>query len=243
LGVGYLLGLFGRYLLRKVYTDHLSVLVIIFALPFFTQAIAEVYLSACGAVSVLVVGIMMGMERTAQSKEVNKLLVYIWQVTGIILDIIMCFTAALVTVIDAMPHLPMNQYTTILVSYLLYYVLRFVGFLLFSPIISRLSYGIDFKSVLVCVWGGIKGPYTLELVAQLVTEGLIKNLSTAQIMFVQIVGLYLLSVVINGSITRIMLNILGLTDISTARQINMSNCMRHIFTKRERTIAILKMDR
>jgi sodium/hydrogen exchanger 10/11 len=97
--------------------------------------------------------------------------------------------------------------------------------------------------VLVCVWGGIKGPYTLELVAQLVTEGLIKNLSTAQIMFVQIVGLYLLSVVINGSITRIMLNILGLTDISTARQINMSNCMRHIFTKRERTIAILKMDR
>jgi sodium/hydrogen exchanger 10/11 len=141
LGVGYLLGLFGRYLLRKVYTDHLSVLVIIFALPFFTQAISQVYLSACGAVSVLVVGIMMGMERTAQSKEVNKLLVYIWQVTGIILDIIMCFTAALVTVIDAMPHLPMNQYTTILVSYLLYYVLRFVGFLLFSPIINRLSYG------------------------------------------------------------------------------------------------------
>jgi hypothetical protein len=90
---------------------------------------------------VLVVGIMMGMELCAQSKEVNKLLVYIWQVTGIILDIIMCFTAALVTVIDAMPHLPMNQYTTILVSYLLYYVLRFVGFLLFSPIISRLSYG------------------------------------------------------------------------------------------------------
>jgi sodium/hydrogen exchanger 10/11 len=75
-------------------------------LPFFTQAISEVYLSACGTVSVLVVGIMMGMERTAQSKEVNKLLVYIWQVTGIILDIIMCFTAALVTVIDAMPIFP-----------------------------------------------------------------------------------------------------------------------------------------
>jgi sodium/hydrogen exchanger 10/11 len=36
---------------------------------------------------------------------------------------------------------------------------------------------------------------------------------------------------------------MGLTKISMARQVNMNNCMKHIFNKRERTIAILKMDR
>ena len=134
-----------------------------------------------------------------------------------------------------------SSYILVVVSYILYYMVRFVCFLLFSPLTSRLGYGIDLKSLMICVWCGIKCPFSVILTQVFMKYDL--QVYRNRERYFYIMGIYILSIFVNGTFTRTLMDFFNLRKISLARQINMNNCIKHIFTKRERTIAILKMDR
>jgi sodium/hydrogen exchanger 10/11 len=240
--MGYGAGYIGKILLRKMSTDRLSILVMCFGIPLFTYAISEAYISGYGVTSVLMVGIMMGLERTSLPQDIDKFLTNMWKVVGVLMDIVVILWAAIFMAIHSIPLLNWTDGVLILVTYLMYYLIRFVCFLLFSPILSRLGYGMNLKNMIVCVWAGLKAPFSLILGVHLINARSETD-PVARKFMSHYFSVYVLALLINGSFLRTVLNFMGLTKISMARQVNMNNCMKHIFNKRERTVAILKMDR
>ncbi|XP_044263875.1 sodium/hydrogen exchanger 11-like isoform X4 [Tribolium madens] len=239
---GYLSGVLGQCLIRRMYSDRMSVILMISALPFFTYSVSQIFLSGCGSVSVITLGIMMSIERTAVSKNIDNFLTNYWELIAYIMDTVVLALSATYAGCYVIPFMNWEAFVLIIVAYVVNYVLRFVSFLLFSPIISRLGYGMELKAMVVCVWGGIKSPFGYLVVFNFVKRHAFKT-QGENIFFFYIFGLSIISMLINGTFCRTILKVLGFTNISMARQVNMNNCMKHIFTKRDRIIAILKMDR
>ncbi|XP_008199714.2 solute carrier family 9 member C1-like [Tribolium castaneum] len=238
---GYFVGLLGRYMMRTLYRYPLTIFMISFGFPFFTFFLSDIYISGCGSISVMILGTMMAMERSVLAKETNQFLTDMWETIGYSLDAVMCVTITLLATVEVATIVTTSAYIRIIVTYLTYYSIRFICFLLFAPIISRLGYGMDLKCMIVCVWSGLKSPFSLALSLIFVEDAI--SAEKMKRIFFQCVGIYFLSVLINGTFTRKILEFLGLREISMARKINMTNCMKHIFTKRNKTVAILKMDR
>ncbi|XP_044264363.1 sodium/hydrogen exchanger 10-like [Tribolium madens] len=238
---GYLMGLIGRYMMRTMHRYPFTISLISFSFPYFTFFLSDLYISGCGSISVMTLGTMMAIERTVLAKETNQFLNDIWEIIGYVLDAVMCVTIALLATVKIARVAHFSSYIRIIVTYLTYYSIRFICFLLFSPIISRLGYGMDLKCMIVCVWSGLKSSFSLALSLIFIEDEL--ELEKMKRIFFQCVGIYFLSVLINGTFTKKILEFLGLREISIARKINMTNCMKHIFTKRNKTVAILKMDR
>ncbi|EFA06222.2 Sodium/hydrogen exchanger 10-like Protein [Tribolium castaneum] len=239
---GYLAGVLGRCLIRRMYTDRMSVILMLSALPFFTYSVSHVYFSGCGSVSVITLGIMMGLERTALTKNIDSFLTNYWEFVAYVMDTVIIAISATYAGCYVIPHMNWEAFVLIIVAYVVNYVLRFVSFLLFSPLISRLGYGMGLKAMVVCVWGGIKSPFSYLVVFNFVKRHIFET-HGENLFFFYIFGLSIVSMLINGTFCETILKFLGFTNISMARQVNMNNCMKHIFTKKGRIIAILKMDR
>lgn len=57
------------------------------------------------------------------------------------------------------------------------------------------------------------------------------------------IGLVVMTLIVNVSLTPIFLKLMGMYDLSLARQANMNNSMRYVLNRRTKAIAVLKMDR
>ncbi|XP_063905623.1 sodium/hydrogen exchanger 10-like isoform X3 [Zophobas morio] len=238
---GFLFGYVGRYMMRKMCTNRLSVYLICLGMPFMAHSFSEVYTSGCGSISVLIMGAMMGMERTALPKEIDMFLIDFWNVAAFIVDTVLLLKCAMLVATNFGPILPWYQYPLTLVVYVIAYMARFLCFLVFLPILKKLGYGMNLKYIIVCTWGALKGPFGL-----LTTTGAGEykvHPEHGRLFLFHITALYFFSVFINGTFITLILSFLGLSKISMARQVNMNNCMKHIFAKRDKTVAVLKMDK
>ncbi|RZC32726.1 sodium/hydrogen exchanger 10-like, partial [Asbolus verrucosus] len=243
LPVGCLFGFIGQYLLKQMYSDHLGVVMLSFGLPFFTFGFTEIYFGGCGAVSVLILGVIMAKERSTLSPETDTLLNNFWKTIEKILNLVTCLVTGMYMGLACL-QLKGEHYVYVVVMYFLYYFLRFMLFLFFVPILSRIGYGMNIKTMMICVIGGLKAPFSFIFAMLFVNKGLdIMPDSEAMQFYFYITLVYLLSYTINGVFLSMLLKVMGVSKISMVRQLNMNNCMKHILAKRERTLWILKMDR
>jgi sodium/hydrogen exchanger 10/11 len=215
---------------------------IMLGLPFLTFTLSRNFIGANGSVAVIVFGCMMAVERVTIWERMNLLLFHFWQELAILLDVLICLNISHYNAVKVWPNLTTADFILVLVTYIMYYVVRFLCFLLFSPLLSRLGSGITFKSMLVCVWCATKSPFSLLLVILNSIRFHVSDNITIT-MYLHIVGIHFLSLLINGGLTPLALKILGMADISLARHVNMNNCIKHIFLKRKKTIAVLKMNK
>ncbi|RZC27680.1 cNMP binding, Na H Exchanger, and/or Ion trans domain containing protein, partial [Asbolus verrucosus] len=223
--VGYLSGLLGGFLIKKMSSDHLGVVVISFGFPFFVFGISEIYLGGSGAISVLILGVVMAKERSTLSAEADRLLGEFWTAIDKLLNMIICLTAGLYVGISCF----FLQWKTSVYTLVIYFIL---------------GYGMNIKTMLICVCGGLKSPFSFMFPAMF--ADIMANHITPkdQLRFLfSSVTIYFLSFLVNGTFMPVLLNAMGVSQISMAKQINMNNCMKHIFAKREKVLWILKMDR
>lgn len=134
------------------------------------------------------------------------------------------------------------QQNILQVNFLLLMLVRFLSFMLFAPILSRLGYGMTFRYLLLCMWSGLKAPLSLTLALRFHSLFLSRTALAHQIAM-HIIGLFILSYFINGSLIPLMLRLVDLAQVSMAKQVNMNNCVRYALARRERAISVLKMYR
>ncbi|CAH1365961.1 unnamed protein product [Tenebrio molitor] len=237
--IGYVHGFILRFLIRKTSTKPQTIVILMTAFPFLAFLNASLAGSS-GTLSVVTFGILMAIERSTLSKQTEDLLNYMWRSLAAIVDVVVCLHV-ITTIIttEVLPTIHLKDYLLVFVAYIIYYIVRFISFMLFSPVLSRIGAGITFKNMVLVVWGGTKNPIGFMLVDR---ADYLFDVQYRKFIF-YLAGIYFFSHLINGGLIATVLNVLGFTDISLARQVNMNNCMKHIFKKRAQTVAILKMDR
>ncbi|KAJ3638946.1 hypothetical protein MTP99_002274 [Tenebrio molitor] len=237
--IGYVHGFILRFLIRKTSTKPQTIVILMTGFPFLAFLNASLAGSS-GTLSVVTFGILMAIERSTLSKQTEDLLNYMWRSLAAIADVVVCLHV-ITTIIttEVLPTIHLKDYLLVFVAYIIYYIVRFISFMLFSPVLSRIGAGITFKNMVLVVWGGTKNPIGFMLVDR---ADYLFDVEYRKFIF-YLAGIYFFSHLINGGLIATVLNVLGFTDISLARQVNMNNCMKHIFKKRAQTVAILKMDR
>ncbi|XP_044264140.1 sodium/hydrogen exchanger 10-like [Tribolium madens] len=235
--LGYVLGFFCVFLMKFSYNDPSYLMVLTVAACYSNYYIGEYILSNAGALTLIISAVMMAYERQSLSKEVEESVVNLWKMICYLMTSVIIFLTG-----SALPEMigttfNYKDYIFVLVTYLLWNITRFISFFLFSPILSRIGYGMTFSNMIIYVWAGLKNPVCISYSA-LATE-----MTRNKAIFLHTVGVYFLMLLINGSFTMCVLRVLGLAEISTSRRINMNNCMKYLYEARSRTVAILKMDR
>jgi sodium/hydrogen exchanger 10/11 len=239
--LGYIVGFLGVFLMRLVSEEPICLMIITMSMCYLSFALCET-IACAGTIGVLFSGMMMGLERMALPSDMEKLLSDIWIVIISTMNGLLFFITGIMIPINLGDRLGIGEYIYALVTYLLSNIGRFLTFLIFSPILKRIGYGFNRPNMVICVWGGLKNPLTLSIVLN-VHDLYADDKYKACLFFMHLVIVYILFLIINGSSISFIFKAVGLSELSLAKQSNINNCMKYIYQVRDRTIAVLKMDR
>jgi len=142
-----------------------------------------------------------------------------------------------------------------------------------SPVLSHIGYGLSWQNMMVMTWGGLRGAVgiCLSLMVfkdrELCEDSLLgpkvqlslKHLTTTFMylntflsnicisifpqFLLQTAGIVFLTLLINGTTTKVLLSMLKLTELSVGKIQDMSNAVRQIQAAQFRTLTVLKHDR
>ncbi|KAH0819940.1 hypothetical protein GEV33_002851 [Tenebrio molitor] len=230
--------------MRYAYNDPINLMVLTVSISYASYFLGN-WMSNAGLVANVFCGIMMSMERNSLSKENDQGLYTLWKMITTIMNGTLYLFIGVLCPTFLRNNVQLKNYIIVFVTFLITNLSRFLCFFLFSPILSRIGYGMSFQNMVIIVWGGLKNPVNLNMaimIHQAYSDYGHDN-AKADLFFLHNIGVYLLMLLINGSFVPVLLKALGLSDISLSRQMNMNNCMKYIYEARARTITILKMDR
>ncbi|KAK9881861.1 hypothetical protein WA026_018061 [Henosepilachna vigintioctopunctata] len=240
--LGCIAGYFITLLMRLFYDDAINIMIVSVSAPFMIYYIGIYIFEVCGVLSLTVVGIWMSFQRPELVPEIETSLVYFWELLSLIMNSVVFAFAGILFGMEVLHQADISDVVKTVIAYMVVYFSRVGTFIIFSLMISRLEYGISMRHMITAAWGGARGAITLCLVMiSYHYENRVNSFRYA--IFGHVTGIVFLSLLINVPTVPCLLNCLGLSSWSLARQNNMNSCVRHIMTKRDRVIALLKMDR
>lgn len=239
--MGLIFGQVTSKLFNRFRNDMVNVASVTIVFPFVSYYVCEEVLFMSGVLCVTVIGLMLSVNRSALTVEMDTFLCHFWEILALLMNIIIFLTAGILFTATIVPYMDTRDYLLILMVYILSYIGRFLGFILLAPILSRTGYGLNFRDMVIIIWGGLKCSVSICLVMVLYDTPTTFNIGRHFLMYT--VGLITLSLFINGLIMPVLLKQLGLTQLTMAQQSNMTSCMKFILAQRNRIIGTLKMDR
>ncbi|KAG1651400.1 Sodium/hydrogen exchanger 8 [Nymphon striatum] len=113
-----------------------------------------------------------------------------------------------------------------------------------SPLLRRLGYGLSWKFGVIMTWGGLRGAVGLCL-ALLVSQHniLLEDESIGNKMLVHCAGIVILTLCINATTIKSLLDVLGMSDISYQKRVNITDTLEFLNEQQYRSINTLKTDR
>ncbi|XP_044757843.1 sodium/hydrogen exchanger 10-like [Coccinella septempunctata] len=243
---GFIIGCVSGFVLTRLikmfYNDAINIMIISISAPFMVYYVCIYVFHTCGILALIMVGIFMSTQRAELTPEIDSSLIYFWELVVLIIDSVVFAVNGVVVGVEVVQYIEFSDIVKIGIAYMVTYFSRSATFILFSTILSRLEYGISFRHMVMAAWGGLRGAVNLCLVMISLQGG--SNMALFQgTVLVHINGVVFLSLLINVPTIPYLLNCLGISNLSMARQHNMNNCVHHIMAKRDRVIALLKMDR
>lgn len=114
-----------------------------------------------------------------------------------------------------------DDYLKVLGTYVGLHIIRFSLILLFWPLLKKIGYGMNFKQVILCSYAGLRGAVGLSL-ALIVNSSDKVHAYVKDIIFLHTAGIALLTLIINATTTKPLINWLNLSKQSEVK-INILN--------------------
>lgn len=102
-----------------------------------------------------------------------------------------------------------KDYFLCIVLFIFLHLIRFFSILLFWPIINRIGYGLNWREMIVLGYGGLRGALALVLALILSADNRVNENVRHYVLFYTC-GVALLTILINGNTTGLLLKKLGL---------------------------------
>ncbi|KAF2899253.1 hypothetical protein ILUMI_06916, partial [Ignelater luminosus] len=241
IALGLVLGKLMGWIMAVMYSDVVNMLIFTMVAAYLTYYIGTEMLSVSGVIAVVVLGIMISMEKTSLSIDTEIFLMHFWDMLAYMANTMVFLLAGIIITKKLSQSAGIQDYALVLITYVVAGVGRLLEYILLAPIVSRIGYGLTFRNMTIAVWGGIRGPVPFCLTLSVFHHSGLSPLGRE--LLVHIAGLVTLTLLINATTMPLLLRLLGLSELSMARKVNMNNCMRHLENRRDRTISMLKMDR
>jgi NhaP-type Na+/H+ or K+/H+ antiporter len=201
-------------------------------------------IGASGVLTVVIIGLTMSYSgTTALSPGVHHFMHEFWHMMGFLANTIIFILSGLI-IVEKYHDESIRNYDWGL-CFALWLALNLVrGFVvaLMSPILVRLGYGLSFSQACVVVWGGLRGAVGLAL-AMIVEHDPAVSERVGQLFLFHMAGIVILTLLVNGSTTGMLVRYLKLHKTGTAARKNFENAAISMDSRISNSIEALKHNR
>lgn len=239
--VGVLIGSLSIRWVRKVFNDALVEISVIIAAAYITFFICEYYLHVSGVLGLVALGLAMAsVGKTRISPEVEHFLHEFWELFAFIANTLI-FIIVGVVIAEQVAFSGKNL-IILLILYAGVHVIRALVILIFYPLMKRAGYGLPKRDAVIVWYGALRGAVGLALALIVAGENAIPEEIRGQFLFLT-AGLVTLTLLVNATTIKPLVNWLGLTKISPAKQLIQINAKKYLYTSSQNALEKTKGDR
>ncbi|CAL8131728.1 unnamed protein product [Orchesella dallaii] len=179
--------------------------------------------------ALVLLGLTLSAERTVISPVSVEPVHHFWEMLGYLANTVLFVLVGIVISETAIPNLGREDFPYLFLLYVTLHVMRLGMLLLFFPILNRLGYGLSWESMIVMMWGGLRGAVGVCLALQVYQDVYLCDKANIgpKILF-HTAGIVFLTLVINGTTTKGLLQTLKLTEVTAGQKEQMNAAVRRI---------------
>ena len=240
---------------KRVFNDAFVEISVIIAAAYLVFFAAEDFLHVSGVLGLVSYGLVMaGVGKTRISPEVGHFLHEFWELAAFIANVLIFIIVGVVIAERGVFDATANDYLLLFIIYIGIHVVRAVVILMFYPIMKRTGYGLPKKDAVVVWYGALRGAIGLALA--LIVAGIDpKQMATAleideptavvvinQFLFL-ISGVVALTLLVNATTIKLLVNYLGLTRIPAVKAMMMTTAYEDLKADTDNSVELMKGDR
>jgi NhaP-type Na+/H+ or K+/H+ antiporter len=234
--------------IKRVFNDPMVEITIIVMAAYLTFYVAEHFAGVSGVLALVSLGVFMaGFGRTRISPEVEHFLHEFWELAAFIANVLIFIIVGVVIAQRITPT--WEDVGILLIIYATIHVVRAVNILVFYPLMAKLGYGLTVKDASVVWWGGLRGAIGLALALVVAGDTLHSgalNPIPQEIrdqFLIHISGIVFLTLVVNASTVKYLVQGLRLTEIPAVKKMIMHQAFSQIQKSGTQEMEVLKGDR
>lgn len=224
--LGYVLARGAIWFITRVNSEEMIQNSVIILSAYLTFFLSQYYLGVSGVIALVAFGLTIGSVGKPRLKpQVNTFMEKFWELLTHMANTLI-FIIVGVVIAEKVSF----TWTSIGVLFLIYLglnLIRFIMVMLFYPFMKRMGYGLSKRDSVILSWGGLRGALGMTLALMVSYTPSIPEDIREQILFFT-AGIVTLTLAINATTTRWLLNKLGLTRIPSARTMMDRNIQEHI---------------
>lgn len=233
LAVGLIIGWIMLKWIKKVFNDAMVEITAVVAAAYITFYIAEHFLHVSGVLALVALGLMIGgVGRSSISPQVEHFMHEFWELAGFIANCIIFLIVGLV--IAERTEFSANDFIVLAIVYVGIHIVRAIVIAIHYPFMRKAGYGLPVKDAIVVWYGALRGAIGLALA--LIVMGVDENTMAGtmditpelartiknQFLFL-IAGTVTLTLLVNATTIKALINYLGLLDVAPAKAVMVYN--------------------
>ncbi|XP_017771557.1 PREDICTED: sodium/hydrogen exchanger 10-like isoform X2 [Nicrophorus vespilloides] len=230
-----------RMVLVKLFDEMQLSFLAILLLTYFTYFVCEYVLYLSGPLATFIVSVIISVERTRLTNEVESKLNLSWDILNSILEYILYIGTSSIIFVFAIKNFELARISEYFMMYVASLIGRFLCLMILMPFLVNIGHSIKYKCILAIFWLAKKG--SIQMLMFLLIFHHSKSHEMAAKSCPHTLTFIWLSLLINGCSTKIFLRTFGLTAINRMKKTNMNNCIKFIEAKKKNFIAMMKTDR
>lgn len=239
--VGLVIGGIVLVWVKKVFNDALVEISVIVAAAYMAFFAAEHFMHVSGVLALVALGLVMaGVGKTRISPEVEHFMHEFWELAGFIANCLLFLIVGVVIAIRV--EISAENFMMLGIIYIGIHVIRAIVITLFYPLMKNAGYGLPVKDAIVVWYGALRGAIGLALALIVADAEAIPIEIRDQFLFL-IAGTVTLTLLVNATTIKYLVNKLGLTDIPAVKALMVSNAYQDLATNSESGLELLKSDR
>jgi len=223
---GLIMARVAMFWLKRVFNDAMVEIVILLASAYLTFFIAEEFLHVSGVLAIFGLGITMAsVGKTRISPEVYKFLHEFWELAVYLANTLIFIIVGVV--IATRVNFTGRDFIVLIILYIGIHIARAIMIAILYPVMKRSGYGINFKDSVVAWYGALRGAVGLALALIVASMESLPVEVRDQFLFLT-AGIVMLTLVINATTIKYVVDKLGLTRISASKAIMLNKTYKAV---------------
>lgn len=190
--LGFIAGKIISMMLTLTYYDLVCVVTVTLGGAYLTFYVGEKYFYVSGFLATVIAGVMVSKTKSTLAADVEQIAAHFWHVLVHIVNTLI-FTMVGVVIFDKLSHvISVRLVALVFVTYTTVYFSRLMVYVMMTPILRHIGYGISWQHSLSCVWGGLRGPLSLCLALIVLQTPMVEKAGEVREIFLVIVVVQLL---------------------------------------------------
>lgn len=213
--LGFLLARIVIWFITRINSEEMVQNSVIILAAYLTFILSQYYLGVSGVIALVAFGLTVTYVGKPRLKpQVNTFMEHFWELLTYITNTLIFILVGVV--IAEKVDFSWGALGVLILIYIALNLIRFAMIMLLYPVMKRLGYGLTRRESVILTWGGLRGALAMTLALMVSYTPAIPEDIRSQVLFFT-AGIVTLTLCINATTMRALLNRLGLTHVPSAR--------------------------